>query len=66
MNFGKVLKELRCGNNMTQSQLAAELGVGEATVRGWENAGKEPSYNLLYKIAKLFGVTVGQLLGVED
>ena len=66
MNFGKVLKELRIENGMTQKQLASKLNITDVSIRDWENRGREPSYETLCKIAKIFDVTVGQLLGVEE
>ena len=66
MEFGKKLKEIRIDKGMTQMQLAAKLDVTDAAIRGWENGGKEPSYEILCKIAKIFDVSVGQLLGVEE
>jgi len=66
MCFGKILRELRIERKMTQKQLATLLHVAEPTIRGWENQGLEPSYNILCQIANMFEVTVGQLLGVEE
>ena len=37
MNFGKTLAELRKQKNMTQEELAAQLGVTAAAVSKWEN-----------------------------
>ena len=65
MQFHKMIKEIRLDREMTQSQLASKLGVADATIRGWEKS-SEPSYETLCKIAKIFNVTVGQLLGVEE
>jgi len=66
MKFGKILKELRKEKNITQVQLAAKLHVTDTAVRCWENKGNEPPYKTLCEIAKIFNVTVGQLLGVEE
>jgi len=66
MEFGKILKEIREEKGMTQMQLAAQLNVTDTAVRFWEKKGSEPSYTTLCKIAKIFDVTVGQLLGAED
>jgi len=66
MNFSKKLKELREEKEMTQLHLAKKLGVTDAAVRGWENRGRQPSYEILCEISKIFDVTVGQLLGVEE
>jgi transcriptional regulator with XRE-family HTH domain len=66
MEFGKVLRELRKEHDMTQKQLASKLNVTDTAVRCWENKGNEPPYKTLCEIAKIFDVTVGQLLGVEE
>ncbi len=66
MNFKLILRNLRLERGMTQLQLAQKLGVSDQTIRGWENRGSQPSYEVLCKIAKVFEVTVGQLLGVEE
>ena len=51
---------------MTQGQLAKMLNVADASIRDWENRGIRPNYETLCEIAKIFNVTVGQLLGVEE
>ena len=66
MEFGKRLRDIRNERSMTQMQLAAKLNVTDAAVRGWENQGREPCYKLLCEMAKIFDVTVGQLLGTEE
>ena len=66
MEFKKKLKEIRQERCMTQKQLADKLKVTETSIRDWENRGHEPSYEMLCKIANIFDVTVGQLLGVEE
>lgn len=37
MTFGKTILELRKSANITQEELAAELGVTAAAVSKWEN-----------------------------
>lgn len=66
MEFKKRLKDIRIEKGFTQMQLAAKLNVTDTTIRGWENRGSEPAYEMLCKIAEIFGVTVGQLLGTEE
>ena len=66
MDFKKRLKEIRRDNHFTQKQLAEKLYVTETSIRDWENRGHQPSYETLCEIAKIFDVTVGQLLGTEE
>jgi len=66
MDFKRILKELRIERGLTQAQLGEKIGFSDAVIRGWENKGYEPSYEVLCKLAKIFEVTVGQLLGVEE
>ncbi len=41
MNFGKTILELRKQKNVTQEELAAELGVTAAAVSKWEHGGSQ-------------------------
>ena len=66
MNFSKNLKELRQEKGMTQVELAKRLNVTDTAVRGWEKTKRQPTYEILCELAKVFNVTVGQLLGVEE
>ena len=64
--FGKILRELREEKEMTQAQLGKLLNVAGTTIRGWESSRHEPNLSNLYRLSKIFDVTVGQLLGVEE
>lgn len=67
MRFAATLKELREEKNITQSELASELGITRSTVAGYETKGKQPDYERLIEIAKFFDVSVDYLLtGSED
>jgi len=66
MEFKKILRELRKERNFTQKQLAEKIGVTETSIRGWENNGCQPCYEILCQLANFFEVTVGQLLGIEE
>lgn len=66
VNFDKRLKELRLEMGLTQSELAKKLKVTQATVAKWENGDLEPSLDMLRDMKVYFGVTVDDLLGLED
>lgn len=63
MNLGSKIQELRKQKNMTQEELAAELGVTAAAVSKWENGYTLPDILMLCAIADSFSVTTDELLG---
>ncbi len=64
--FSERVRELRAESNLTQEQMAKALGYKRSSVSEWEIRGKEPDYDTLLAIAKLFRVSVDYLLGAED
>ena len=65
VDLGKRLKELRIQNNMTQQQVADRIWVSKAMISSYELATRTPSYEVLIKLSKLFGVSTDYLLGVD-
>ena len=63
MNIGKQILELRKQKNITQEELAAELGVTAAAVSKWENGYTLPDILMLCALADFFEVTTDELLG---
>lgn len=63
MNFGKNILELRRKNNITQEELAAQLGVTAAAVSKWENNYTLPDIFMLCALADFFDVSTDRLLG---
>ena len=63
MNLGKTILELRKKKNVTQDELAAELGVTAAAVSKWENGYTLPDILMLCALADYFEVTTDELLG---
>ncbi len=61
--LGSRIAELRRKKNMTQEELAAELGVTPQAVSKWENDLSCPDIALLPQLARLFDVTTDELLG---
>ena len=66
MTIGKRIGMYRRQKNMTQEDLARELGVSAQAVSKWENDGACPDITLLPKLAKLLGVSVDTLLSGEQ
>ena len=67
MNFGEKVKELRTKRGLSQTELAAQLGVTTRTVGGWETEGRYPRKQELYnRIAEVLGCKKAFLLDEED
>lgn len=62
VNLGKKLKSLRLAENWTQQQVADRLGVTKTIISSYENDLRQPSYENLIKLAKLFKVSTDWLL----
>lgn len=59
---GMVIKELREKCQMTQAELAEKLCVSDKTISKWETAKGYPDISLLEPIAKVFGVSITELI----
>ena len=59
---GAVIKELREKAHFTQAELAAKLNVSDKTISKWETAKGYPDISLLEPIAKVFGISVTELI----
>lgn len=60
--LGEILKEHRTRCHMTQEFVAESLGVSRQAVSKWENGTSDPSTSNLFALAKLYGVSVEELL----
>ena len=63
MHIGEMILEFRKKKNVTQEELAAELGVTAAAVSKWENGYTLPDILMLCALADYFEVTTDELLG---
>lgn len=61
-SLGEILKEHRTRCHMTQEFVAESLGVSRQAVSKWENGTSDPSTSNLFALAKLYGVSVEELL----
>jgi len=64
--IGETIRELRDSFNISQVELAKNLGVTKQCVSNWENDNILPSIDMLIKISKFFNVTTDYLLGLKD
>lgn len=59
---GAMIKQLRENKHLTQAELADMLHVSDKTVSKWENGKGYPDIALLDPIARVFGISVAELL----
>lgn len=66
VDFSQRLRQLRQAKHLTQAQVAARIGVTASMVSSYETDIRLPSFDVMVRIAGLFGVTVDYLLCRED
>lgn len=64
--LGKRIVFHRKNLSLTQDQLAEQLGVTAQAVSKWENDQSCPDITILPKLAKIFGISVDELLGYRS
>lgn len=65
-NFGKHLKALRQSRNITQKQLAINIGASESGVQNYELGTRKPTFDMLIALADYFDVSIDYLVGRTD
>lgn len=65
-HFGNHLKKLRKSRNVTQKQLAADIGASERGIQQYELGERKPNYDMLIALADYFNVSIDYLVGRSD
>jgi transcriptional regulator with XRE-family HTH domain len=63
--YGAHLAQLRKAAGFTQVELAEAVGLSQQTVAKWEANDRPPPSKMLPNLAKLFGVTVEEILNIK-
>ena len=66
MTFGEKLKKLRIEKQLSQEDLANQLGVSRQAISKWEQDIALPDTNNLILIAKIFKVSLDDLVNYND
>lgn len=64
--YGKILKELRIENKLTQQKFAEIFQISSKSVSKYENEQLDLNTELIMKICKYFNVSADYLLGLEN
>lgn len=60
--IGKIIKEIRCNNNLTQNDFANKYGVTYQAVSKWENGKNIPDISIIKQISKDYSINIDDLL----
>ena len=66
MTVGERIAQLRKEHTLSQEELGEQLNVSRQAIYKWERNASLPEIEKLIALSKLFGVSVGYLLGVEE
>lgn len=64
--LGNILKSLRIGKGLTQSELAKELNVSRSSIGMYENGERSPSVEALEIFADFFNVDMNYITGTTE
>lgn len=64
--LGERLRKIRTDHKLTQQNIADVLGIDRTTYTVYEIGVATPSPATLVKLAQIYNVTVGYLIGVEE
>lgn len=63
---GDRLKQLRENAELSQEELADELGISEPQIWRYEKGESSPRADILTRLATFFGVSADYILGISD
>ena len=61
--FSTRLRELRVNKGLRQEQVAKLIGVNKSAISTYENDTRQPSFEILVRLANLYRVSTDYLLG---
>ena len=65
IKIGQFIAQCRREKNMTQRQLAEELGISDKTISKWETGKGLPEAGFMTPLSEVLGITVNELLAGE-
>ena len=63
---GENIKRMRRERNLTQEEMAAHLGISFQSISKWERGDGYPDITMLPVLANYFGISVDELLGMNE
>lgn len=65
-DFGIRLRKLRNAKGLSQSEVSKKIGIAKGTISTYERNVKNPSMEIIIKLAVLYNVSVDYILGFTD
>ena len=66
MTTGQRIAQFRKSLGLSQEALGEKVGVSRQSIYKWESDSALPEIEKLIALSRLFGISVGALLGVEE
>lgn len=66
MQYYKRIRDLREDNDLTQDQLVQILKMHKTTYTNYEQGKREPPFELIIKLAKLYDVSIDYIAELTD
>ena len=66
MSFGSRLKEIRIENNISQKQVAIDIGISTTTMSQYESDSRFPNEDMLKRLCLYYKISSDYLLGLTD
>jgi len=64
--FQERLRQVRREKGLSQKRAASELGLTDTGYRNYETGARRPTFEVLPRLARFFGVSSDYLLGLSD
>ena len=66
MNIGEGIRQQRIRLGISQSELAKATGIHQQNISRWENNTHIPDVAQCVILAKYFGITIEELIGLDE
>lgn len=66
MSFGSRLKEIRTENNMSQKDVATDIGISITAISQYESNSRFPNEEILKRLCLHYNISSDYLLGLTD
>ena len=65
MKYGEAIKEQREASGKSLSEVARETGISHQNLSRWERDEVLPNIDFCVQLAKYYGITIEELIGVD-